>query len=576
MRRTLLSTLVVALVLGVWSVCPAPWARAAELKPLVTISFSGYDELKTDIALIGKLGGNPQMATQMEGMLKLFTNNQGLAGLDTKKPWGAVIQTDGQEEFPIYGFIPVTDLKQLLGVVGPFLPGGPPDEPADGIYELDLDGPTVFVQEKGGWAFIASNRDHLGGVPADPSAALGGLNTKYDLAVRASVKNVPEMFRQLVLMQVQMGAEAGLPRLPGESDEDYALRQGVAKQAIQQLTTLVNDLDEVLIGWTVDAQTQTSYLDLQVTAVAGTKTAAQFSQAATAKTNFAGFDLPGAAVTGNWAGTLSDGDVAEAKGNLANLRATALKELKNQGLTADQQKLATQVLSDLLDVLEKTIEGKSIDGGMVLLLKPGGLTLAVGGTVADGAKLENTLKQLAGEVQREEPGLAQLIKLDAESHQGVRFHTLVIPTSEMGDETATKLFGDTLDVVLGISDTSVYLSAGRDAATTLKQVIDQSKSQAGKEIPPMRISLSATPIAQSVAAIAPDDGEAKQMAGQIAAMLEQTSGKDHVTLTSKPIPNGATVRLEVEEGILKLLGQMGQMRGGMGGPGGLEPPDDPF
>jgi hypothetical protein len=562
-----LSALVVALLLGGWSVCPAEETPAAGLKPLVTVSFSGYDELRADIEFVGKLGNNPQLAQGLEKMLKDMTQGQGLTGLDTKRPWGVVVQTDGQQKFPICGFIPVTDLKQLLTRVGnmqvvPFMEKlfEVPAVPADGVYELELGGATVCVQEKGGWAFITSSREDLANVPADPQKALGDLNQKYDLAVRASIQNVPSDYRKMFVDQMKAGAEIGMGRLPGESDEDFALRQGVAQQMIQQIDTMINDLDEVLIGWAVDRRTGTSYLDFQVTAVAGTKTAAQFTQPATVTTNFAGFDLPGAALTGNWGGTLTDSDVAQAKSAIANVRAAALKELKNQGLSADELKLASQLLSDLLDVLEKTVENKTADGGLALLLKPGALTFVLGGTIADGAKLEKALKQLAAEVQKAEPQVAQILKLDAETHQGIRFHTLAVPTKEMDDEIAAKLFGDTLDVVLGISETSVYLSVGREAAGTLKQVIDQSKAQAGKQIPPARIAVAATPIAKFVAEVADDEG-AKQMATKIGAMLEQSGGKDHLVLTSKPVPNGAAVRLEVEEGLLKVLGSLGQMLG---------------
>jgi len=552
-RRTLLSALAVALLLGGRSAYPAEETPAAGLKPLVTVSFAGYDELRADIEFVGKLGNSPQMAQGLEGMLKQMTQGKGLAGLDTKRAWGAVVQTDGQQQFPIYGFIPVTDLKQLMGVVRDFPVAQVPEDPADGVYEIATDGPSLFVQQKGGWAFITSSREGLAQVPADPQKALGDLNQKYDLAVRASIQNVPSDYRKMFVDQMKAGAEIGMGRLPGESDEDFALRQGVAKQMIQQIDTMINDLDEVLIGWAIDRQAGTSYIDFQVTAVAGTKTAAQFAQAATVTSNFAGFDLPGAALTGNWGGTLTDSDATQAKSAITNVRTAALKELKNQGLSPDELKLASQLLSDLLDVAEKTIEGKRIDGGLALLLKPGALTFVAGGTIADGAKLEKALKQLAAEVQKAEPKVAQILKLDAETHQGIRFHTLAVPTKEMNDETAAKLFGDTLDVILGISDSSVYLALGRDAASTLKQVIDQSKAQAGKQIPPMRIALAATPIAKFVAEVADEEG-AKQMATVIGAMLEQSGGKDHLILTSKPVPNGATVRLEVEEGLLKLPG----------------------
>lgn len=572
MRRTLLSTLAVAILLGASSACPAQETPPAGLKPLVTVSFAGYDELRGDVEFIGKLLGNDKLVDQLEAQLRAMTQGPAagpgpvLPGLDTTKPWGAVVQTDGQGQFSICGFIPVTDLKQLVALAKDPMTKEPLAKLVDGVYHVQTDGPTLFVQEKGGWAFIVNDLQHLANVPADPLKALGGLNKKYDLAVRGSVKNVPPMYRMMATSLFEEGLKSGMPQMPGESDEDYAIRQGLAKQGLQQFSAMVDDLDEVLLGVAVDRQAGTSYLDVEVTALPGTKTAAQLAGAGPTSTNFAGFNLPGAAVTGNFTGALSDSDVAEAKKTLADVRPAALEELKNQGLSDEDLQLASQLLSELLDVFESTIENKKADGGMVLVLKPNALTFVAGAAIADGAKLEKVAKQLAARVQKDDPNFGKMLKLDAETHQGIRFHTLAIPTSEMNDPTAAKMFGQTLEVVLGISETSVHVAFGRDAAGTLKQVIDQSKAQPNKAVPPMRLAVAATPIAQFVATVAEDGDPAKQMATMIAGLLGQTGGKDHVILTSKPIPNGASMRLEIEQGIIKLIGSLGPMLGGMGGP----------
>ena len=57
MKKSLLSMLAVALLLGSAYLCPAQ----SEMKPVVTVSFSGYDKLMTDIGTIGRLGGNPDL-----------------------------------------------------------------------------------------------------------------------------------------------------------------------------------------------------------------------------------------------------------------------------------------------------------------------------------------------------------------------------------------------------------------------------------------------------------------------------------------------------------------------------------
>jgi hypothetical protein len=548
------------------------------MKPLVTVSFSGYDKLFANIGMIGKLGGNPDLGKNLDMMLKMMTQGKGLAGLDTKQPWGAVLLTDGQEALVGYGFLPVTDLKQLmeLAKTNPQLADTIKED--GGVYEIQIGSPlgplaTFFVTQKGKWAVIAKDKEGLGKAPADPLKLLGDLPTKYDLAVRAMVKNLPQTYREQFIAQVQAGVEAGMQKMPSESDDDFAVRSNVAKQAMQQMTTAVNELDEVLLGWNVDQSTSSTYIDLEVIAQKGTKLADQFAQMKPGKTNFAGFLSPKAAVSGIWTGTLSDADVAQAKIALADVRKRAVKELENQGLSEDEVKLAAQLLGDMFDVLQKTVESKQVDGGLMLMLDPAALTLVAGGTIADGVKLEKVAKQLVEEIKKSDPEAAKSIKLNAETYEGIRFHTFSMPTPE---PSMVPFVGDTLDAVVGIADDKVLLAVGRDAAKTLKQVIDGSKAAPGKEVPPMRLTVAATPIAKFLAKAGEEDS-VKATAAMVANTLEKAGGKDHVTITATPIAKGIRVRLEVEEGLLKLLGSMGGMMGmesgAMGGPGGAAPPE---
>ena len=568
MRRILSSTCIVALLLvAALLLAAAPcWAQKPQTKPLVTISFSGYDELMTDIGYIGKLAGNPDMAKGLDGMLTLMTQGKGLAGLDKSRPWGAVVSTDGQT-FPVYVFVPVTDLKELMGVLAAL--GVEAEEGEEGVWEVSTPAMPLFVKQKGKWAFIAQTPDGLGNLPDDPTTALDGLNKKYDLAVRASVKNIPPMFRQMVLSQLAMGM--GQPQTPGESAEQYAMRKAVGKNAIKQITTLFDELDELLVGWKIEGGSQAATLDIEVTAIEGTNTAEQFAQMADAKSSFSGVNLPGAAVVATWAGMLTDSDVSQFKAYLNMLKDNTVKELDKQNLPEDQLKLAKQIIGDLMDVLEKTIDNKKSDGGMVLLLDPEAVTVVVGSVIADGAKLESTLKLLAAEVQKDSPELSKMFKLDAETHDGVRFHVLNIPVPE---RELVPMVGETLEVVVAIGDDRVYLAGGRNAAATLKKVMDGSKATPEGDAPPLSISISATPVAKFIAAVA-DEDQVKMMAGTIAGMLQATGGKDHVTITSTSISNGVRMRVTIEEGILKVIGTVSQMMGpgGPGGPGGLEEPE---
>jgi hypothetical protein len=287
-----------------------------------------------------------------------------------------------------------------------------------------------------------------------------------------------------------------------------------------------------------------------LTAKPGTNFAAQLAAIKPGKSDFAGFKLPDAAATMNVVSIMSDNDVAQLKKTLEIAHTSAQEGLKEQDLSKDQLDLATDVLNQLFEVAAKTVELKKTDYGVAVILEPNALTLTAGSLVAEGAKLEEILKKLLAEAEKNEPEAAKLVKLNAETYNDVRIHVFSMPTP---DPKLAALVGDTLDIILGVGDQKVYIAAGRDALKTLKQVIDKSKAEAGKENPPSQFVVSGLKIAKFASAIA-DDDIVKGVADKIAGSLEQSGGKDHLTVTTEPITDGARVRFEMEEGILKALG----------------------
>jgi hypothetical protein len=523
------------LVLSVMSMA-LPLSAAAELKPVVTVSFSGYSELKADVESIGKLSGRPELAQMLEGMLAMVTQGKGLAGLDKEQPLGAVLLSDGSEEFTAYAFLPISDLAPWMELMKNPATGESP-KAENGVYEVQLGPENVYVTQKGNWTYLAQKKETFAAVSDDPASLLGDMPKKYLLAVRASVKNIPDSLKQQWLSILPMLAQA-------------SMQPDMMRQNIEQIETLSKELDEVMLGVTLDRQTSSAYLDVELTAKPDTNLAAQLAAVKPGKTDFAGLKIPGAAVTVNDTSTFTDEDVARAKKTLDIIRASAQDGLKEQDLPKDQFDLASDVLNQLFDVAIKTIELKKTDYGAALVLEPNAITLAAGSIVADGTKLEDILKKLYAEAEKNDPDTAKLVKLNAETYKDIRFHTFSMPTP---DPKLAALTGDTLDVVLGIGDKQVFVAAGRDAVKTLKEAIDKSLSEAGKEIPASEIVVSALKIAKFVSAVA-DDNQTKAVADKIADTLEKSGGKDHLTIVTKPITNGARVRLELEEGILKALG----------------------
>jgi hypothetical protein len=179
---------------------------------------------------------------------------------------------------------------------------------------------------------------------------------------------------------------------------------------------------------------------------------------------------------------------------------------------------------------------------------------------------------------QEQPEAAQAIKLDADQHAGANFHTLTLPAEVMGpDGPPPALFGGTLVVALGISENAVYVGLGAQALDTLKQAIDDSS--AGQSASPFRMCVSTTAIAGLVEAAAP--GGVPGPGAAVVDAMKQAGTNDHVRLSSKAIPDGVSIRLEVEEGIVQTIAAaVTAMKGAVGagvGPGAeLDESDSPF
>jgi hypothetical protein len=370
--------------------------------------------------------------------------------------------------------------------------------------------------------------------------------------------------RKKFLDILTFATQAGLQQMPGESDEQFAARSKMLQQAMEQMKTTLNDLDALTIGVKLDEATSSVYLEYELTMVPDSPSAKKIAKASGAKTQFAGVLAPDAAATLHATQQLDSADIAQVKGNVAMLRANALAELEKQGLPEEQAKLARQLATDLMDVIEKTLDGGKMDFAASLKMAPKAVTFIAGMQIAEGTKLESVIKQLLEQVAKDNPDAAKLFTLNAEKHEGVRFHVLSAPVSMIEDADAREkmgsMVGENLTLVIGIAENKLYLAGGRDAAKSLKQAIDRSKAGGEKAIAPFEISVAFGPIARFATTVA--EAEQKQVLAMLGKILEGAEGKDHFKITATPISNGVRVRLEAEEGILKAAGIVPMMMGG--------------
>jgi hypothetical protein len=506
-----------ALTVLLGSVC----AAQSKSRSLVTVSCAGYDRLLADVGAIGQWSGDAGLGLRLQ--LLLLTLPQGDAAhgplaLDTARPWGAVLP-DGKPTPTAYVFLPVADIAPLVDLLQGQL--GCTVKVEKGVYQIPFGRQTIYAVHKRHWAFIADSQQQLESVAADPETLLGDLPKRYDLAIHASIRELPVEYRQ---------------QLPTR----YRL----------------DEMDDLLLGWNVDSQTRTSYVDLELRAKTGSKLAEHLAQVMPAKSDFSGLPMPNAAVTAIVAGALSGEQVCQVNGLLASLHGLIIEQLQSQGLGEATFRRASRLLDAVADALRTTVEHKKLDGGLAIRLDAAGGTLLAGASLADAAHLEAIFQHATDAIPENDP-LAKRIAMAAETYHGFHLHAISLATP---DRQLVPLVGDRLETVVGIADDKVLVAVGRDAVATLKTAIDRLKSVGGKEVPPLEITVAVARVARLLAAVG-EDPRLKANAVMLAGLFQNDDGKGRATLSAQSIPRGVQLRLRVDEKVLRVLLLLGQMIG---------------
>ncbi len=531
-----------AMLCGVATLILPATHAAAQSKPVLVVTLSGIDEILGDVGYLSQVAGSGPVG-QMAAMMA----NQYVQGLDRTRPIAVVLTANGDELNPL-GMIPVTDLPRFLDGLSQQL--GDPQDAGNGVFELATPVPT-YVKEQGGWAFVGPSIESLSKLPADPMAEMGDLNTKYDIGIRAVIKNLPDMYKQMALAKINEGVAQQIENSGNQlGAEEAALQQNLVKAQVRQWETMINEIDELTIGWLIDRKEERTYIDVSTTAVPGTKTADQMAALKDMQSDFAGFVMPGAAATLHAVGELAEADIEQFVAMINPLRESAKKEIdEDDDLPNDEAKQAAKSLVDqLFTVLEETVREGKADVGAALILENQTMTVLSGFRVADGAKLEKSVKDLVklAEQDPDFPG----IKFNAATEGDVNFHSMEIPVPN--EEAARDVFGEQIDLIVGIGPKAAYFGFGEGCLSGLRGAI-RTSAQATGAAAPMHLNLALGQIMRFAAGF-----EDNPMVAAVATALEANKGRDNVVITGKAIPNGAQYRFEVQDGVLKALGQATQ------------------
>ncbi|MBM4089356.1 MAG: hypothetical protein FJ276_07990 [Planctomycetes bacterium] len=523
---------------------------SAEYKPIVVVSAASYEKLIADVRQFvdARIVTVALELAGRAGNLAFDPRTLAPVSVDPRRPWGLVVESDGQA-VSMYGFAPVTDLGLLLA--GP-VAAGRIQPPVEGVYQLALGGSKWYARQRGAWTVFSDSQDGLDDIPDEPAKILEEVKHSTDLAVSVLFRSLLPEHRELARRWITEGSYLVFPREAGEGEIQHALRQALANQLLLRAAALVEEGDALSAGISVDLKNRRLVADVDLTYLAATEMANGLAAPSTTKTDFGGFMLPNAALTGIWTGEIARMPLHQ----ILTLCDAVLRQLTPDARDRPELTLWRTIRDALME--------ESVDGAVTVFLQPRGSILAIGGYVSDGAKVERNLLAAAkafGNVGA--AGKAPTWTRDAGRYQDVRFHTLSIPLDVNADNDAhlSQMFGDSMELVIGVDEHHLYAAVGKQPMSFLKQALRQARSRGSGRQPPIRFSLSLARCVRFLAETSPEADRGDLV--QLADVLERSGGRDRVNLHAIPIKHGMHIRLEVDEAAMRsltLLGHLGRRK----------------
>lgn len=509
---------------------------AAEMKPVLIVTVSSVDGLLSDVAYLAEATGNEQYG-QMAGAIA-----QGyIQGLDNSRPIAIVVQTDGQEVKPL-GMLPIKDLDEFLAGLTQQL--GEPQDAGDGVWELAGPAP-IFVKEDNGWAYVAQHAEDLENLPDDPTSKMGGMEKKYDVGIRGHVQNIPRMYRDMALEQIKEGVQAQMDMLP-DDEQDSELQRRVIENQIRQWEAILNEIDQIQIGWNTDQSDKRLVLDSKIVAVPATRTARQMAGIRDAKTRFGGFYQDQAAASLRSTSRIQQQDIDQALAMMPALREKLMDEIEDSDdLPDNAREIAERLADSMFEMVEATIKQGISDGAASLNFDDDSVSLVAGMRVAEGGKLEESLKEIS-KLADGDPDFPKM-EFNVDQHAGVRFHKVSIPVDEDEDQEVHEVFGDLIELTIGVSQESVYFGLGANALAEVMKSMDAS--QQDQAVKPAEMYMALGPIMKFASQFSDEP-----VTAAIADELVSSGTGDRVLMSVDPIENGATYHFEIREGILRAIG----------------------
>jgi nitrogen regulatory protein PII-like uncharacterized protein len=545
--KSLLQKACFSLVMLALAVMPlSRLAAQSAAEPAIVVSIATLEEQMNDLTYFAEAAGMKPMMMMAKAQLDGFTR-----GIDRTKPAGAMMFFDADSPMPkTVFFMPISKMDDVLDNLAQMVDLDEDAEP----MRMSANGQDFYLQQSGSYAFISDQTELLKNLPSNPATLVGNLPEKFNIGARIFPKRVPQELRDMMMGLIEQGAQQGVE---GDGIGSELQQQNLEMQ-MAQMKSMINETEELELGFSIDKAKQNLHFDVQMVGDSGSTLAKGAEAYLSAKTSrFSGFLVDNSAVTANVRVNYSKEDIENATTQFKDLHEKCMAAIENnEDMSEDERQLAEKLAEQVFDVIEATVKSGQIDGGMCMVMDDSSANIAAGFQCVDASKLESVVKDLVAEAEKRAPGQFE-VKLNAMKKFGANFHKFVVPVP---DEEAQKMFGEKATLYLGVGSDVVYIGLGTEPMELLEKAISGGDSdKAGNG---MSMSMHLAPILRKAAQMQ-NEQNMQAMADKLAE-----SKRDRVRVNMSGIERGVTFTLEIQDGILELIGLAAQQMGGMmGGPG---------
>lgn len=521
-------------------------------KPVVVFNLASIDKVLGHANFLFKEIERPELIDFLGAGL---ANIRDFKGVERTKSGGLMIfLADGIFPTPVpVAYVPVSDIKEFEQTLATTPLKLQKSEDGEDRYELEpRNGQKLAVRLVNGYAMIAQNQEQLDRNFIDPAEFTASLSNRYDLAVSANLKVVSAPVKQLLNNMLRSSTQATMQQRDNEPDGAYQLRKSQAEGNLHFFESILLDGEELTIGAKLEQDNKKAFLEAVVRAKPDTAFAKELTGEIKPSYFWSVIDhnVP---LSVSLAGPFNDFQ----KKQFAQMLKVGEQEA-NRGLAklpADTKVDEIPKLDSvrlLFESVKATVDAGYFDGFVQFYGDPKDDFVIVGGVkLVEGKKFFTGISDILSRSKEAFPKELEL-EMSALSHGDAVFHRL---TPEKIDANNALVYGEKPSFFFGADNNAAWFAfGGKNAVTKLRDTMDkveESKQHAPKadNLVPFELVMNLSHWTEQRA----NKGKPGPF-NELAKKSFTQPGSDTLRMDTRPVENGFRMRIQVEHGFLKLLG----------------------